>query len=323
MRRKQIFRGLLAVALGMLAGPLLAQSGGYPNKPIRVVVPFAVGSGTDLVARLVMEEVQKRIGVSVIVDNRPGAQGQIAAETVAKAAPDGYTLMYTTNTAHSANPFLFKKLGYDPIKDFAPVARVNYFVFLLAVNAASNYRTPQDLVAAARAKPDGLVYGYGNSTGQVAGAHFVKATQVKALPVAYKSTPPAMTDLSGGQFDFIFVDLASARTFLQSNRLRAIAVQSDKRSSLLPDLPPAGDVAPGFTFVMWGGVLAPAGTPDAIVERLNHEIREVLAQPAVRERMSSQGLEPAPSTAAELRQFMVEQIKAWGEKIQAAGITPE
>ena len=295
----------------------------YPSKTIRVIVPFAVGSGTDILTRLVTDELQKNLGVPFIVDNKPGASSQIAAEAAAKAEPDGYTLMMTTNTAHSANPHLFKKLRYDPLKDFTPVARVNQFLFALAVRADSPIKTPAELLAKANAEPGKMSYGFGNSTGQVAGAHFVKYGRIDAMPVPYKSTPPAMTDIAVGQVEFIFVDWAAAQSFMKAGKLKLIAVQSDQRSALLPDLPPVGETVPGFTFTVWGGLIAPAGVPPAIVNTLNAAVNKVLATPAVREKMMGLGLEPFPASVEEFRKFAIEQHAAWGKSIRDAGIQPE
>ncbi|HMN80783.1 MAG TPA: tripartite tricarboxylate transporter substrate binding protein [Burkholderiaceae bacterium] len=311
------------LALAALAVPLFAQAQAYPSKPIRVVVPFAVGSGTDIVTRVVIDEMQKSMGGTFIVDNKPGASAQIAADFVAKSPPDGYTIFMGTNTAIAANPHLFKKLPYDPIKDFTPIARVNYFVFLLAVGNDLPVKTPKELIARANASANGLTYGHGNSTGQVAGAHFVHGSKIKATVIPYKSTPPALTDLSSGQIDFIFVDLAASQSYLKGGRIRAIAVQSDQRSALVPDLPPVGDTVPGYNFTAWGGLFGPAGMPRDIVARLNAETNKALASPTVKERMAAQGLEPAPMSVEEFNRFVPEQLVLWGERIRAAGIQPE
>ena len=317
---KLLRNAVFALLAGVTA---VASAQTYPSKPIRVIVPFAVGSGTDILTRIVTDELQKHLGTTFIIDNKPGASSQIAAEAAAKADPDGYTLMMTTNTAHSANPYLFKKLRYDPLKDFTPIARVNQFLFALAVKADSPIKTPAELLAYAKANPGKVSYGFGNSTGQVAGAHFVKYGRIEAVPVPYKSTPPAMTDIAVGQVDFIFVDWAAAQPFLKSGKLKLIAVQSDQRSALLPDLPPVGETVPGYNFTVWGGLIAPAGVSPAIVNTLNAAVNKVLATPAIRERMMGLGLEPFPSTVEEFRKFAVEQHGQWGRSIKDAGIQPE
>ena len=203
------------------------------------------------------------------------------------------------------------------------MARVNYFLFALAVKADSPIRTPQDLLNHARANPGKVSYGFGTSTGQVAGAHFVKYGRIDAAPIPYKSTPPAMTDIAVGQVDFMFVDWAAAQSFIKANKIKLIAVQSDQRSALLPDLPPVGDTVPGFSFTIWGGLIAPVGTPPAIVNTLNAAVNKVLTTPAIRERMMGLGLEPAPASVEEFRKFTIEQHAQWGKSIRDAGIQPE
>ncbi|MFN9772735.1 MAG: Bug family tripartite tricarboxylate transporter substrate binding protein [Burkholderiales bacterium] len=312
---------LFAAALALVAAGASAQA--WPAKPIRLVVPFAVGSGTDIIARVIAEELQRGLGTNIVVDNKPGASGQIAADIVAKAPPDGYTLMMATNTSHSANPSLFRKLSYDPVKDFTPIARTNNFLFLLVVNAESPVRTTAELVARAKANPGKLTYAFGNSTGQVAGAHFARAGGFEAVAVPYKSTPPALTDLSGNQVDYMFVDWASSQSYIRGGKLKAIAVQADRRSSLMPELPAAGEIVPGFDFTIWGGLLGPAGLPREIVARLSTETLKVVASSAVKEKMAGLGIEPAPMDAETFARFVVEQIDAWGAKIRQAGIQPE
>jgi len=301
----------------------LAVAQNFPDKPIRVVVPFAAGSGTDILARIVTEEMRTSMGANFVIDNRAGASGQIGAELVAKAIPDGYTLFLSTNTPHSANPFLFKKINYDPIKDFAAVSRMIYYVFILVVNPSSGIKTVPELITYVKANPGKISYAFGNSTGQVNGAYFTSAAKLDALPVPYKSTPPAMTDLIAGQVHYMFVDAASSQGHVRSGRLRAIAVMSDKRSDLFPDLPGVGETVPGFDTVPWAGMFAPAGTPKAVINRLNTEIVKAINKPAVNQKLAESGLQPSPSTPEELDRFVKQQLAAWGKKIKDAGIQPE
>ncbi len=308
----------LLLALGSTAH---AQS--YPSKPIRVLVPFAAGSGTDILARIVTEELRTAIGASFVIDNRAGASGQIATELAAKANPDGYTLLLSTNTPHSANPFLFKKLNYDPVKDFAAVSRMIFYVFILAVNPNSGIKTVPELIASVKANPGKTSYAFGNSTGQVNGAYFVTAAKLDALPVPYKSTPPAMTDIIGGQILYMFVDWAASQGHVKAGRLRALAVMSDKPSDVLPDLPPVGATVAGFDTIPWAGMFVPTGTPTGVVGKLSSEIVKAINTPAVKQRLFDMGLQPAPSGPRELDQFVKEQLAAWGKKIKDAGIQPE
>ncbi len=316
-RMRQYLPGLLLA----LSGFACAQS--YPDKPIRVLVPFAAGSGTDILARIVTEELRATMGANFVIDNRAGASGQIAAELAAKANPDGYTLFLSTNTPHSANPFLFKKLNYDPVKDFAAVSRMIYYVFILVVNPNSGIKTVPELIAHVKANPGKTSYAFGNSTGQVNGAYLVSAAKLDSLPVPYKSTPPAMTDLIASQVQWMFVDAASSQGHVKSGRLRAIALMSDKRSDIFPDLPAVGETVPGFDTVPWAGMFVPAGTPRAVIARLNAEIVKAINKPAINQRLAETGLQPAPSTPAELDQFVKQQRAAWGKKIKDAGIQPE
>ena len=301
----------------------LAVAQNFPDKPIRVVVPFAAGSGTDILARIVTEEMRTSMGANFVIDNRAGASGQLGAELVARANPDGYTLFLSTNTPHSANPFLFKKINYDPIKDFAAVSRMIYYVFILVVNPNSGIKTVPELITFVKANPGKISYAFGNSTGQVNGAYFTSAAKLDALPVPYKSTPPAMTDLIAGQVHYMFVDAASSQGHVRSGRLRAIAVMSDKRSDLFPDLPGVGETVPGFDTVPWAGMFAPAGTPKAVISRLNTEIVKAINKPTVNQKLAESGLQPGPSTPEELDRFVKQQLAAWGKKIKDAGIQPE
>lgn len=318
-----MLKKILAVGVLLFAATMAAQAQSYPEKPIRVIVPFAAGTGTDILARIVTEELRAAWGANFVIDNRAGASGQIAAELVAKANPDGYTLFLSTNTPHSANPYLFKKINYDPIRDFTAISRMIYYVFILAVSPNLGVKTVPELIAYIRANPGKTSYAFGNSTGQVNGAYFASAAKLDSLPVPYKSTPPAMTDLIGGRVQWMFVDTASSQGHVKAGRLRAIALMGDKPSQAMPDLPPVGATVPGFDTVPWAGMFAPAGTPRNIIAKLNAEIVKAIEKPAIAQRLSDSGLQPAPSTPAELDQFVKQQLTAWGRKIKDAGIQPE
>ena len=318
MLKKILLAGVLLFAVTMAAH---AQS--YPEKPIRVIVPFAAGTGTDILARIVTEELRTAWGANFVIDNRAGASGQIAAELVAKANPDGYTLFLSTNTPHSANPYLFRKINYDPVRDFAAISRMIYYVFILAVSPNLGVKTVPELIAYIKANPGKTSYAFGNSTGQVNGAYFASAAKLDSVPVPYKSTPPAMTDLIGGRVHWMFVDTASSQGHVKAGRLRAIALMGDKPSQTMPDLPAVGATVPGFDTVPWAGMFAPARTPKHIIAKLNAEIVKAIEKPAIAQRLSDSGLQPAPSTPAQLDQFVKEQLVAWGRKIKDAGIQPE
>ncbi|HUP93357.1 MAG TPA: tripartite tricarboxylate transporter substrate binding protein [Burkholderiales bacterium] len=318
-----MLKKILPASVLLFAVTMAAHAQSYPEKPIRVIVPFAAGTGTDILARIVTEELRAAWGANFVIDNRAGASGQIAAELVAKANPDGYTLFLSTNTPHSANPFLFKKINYDPIRDFTAISRMIYYVFILAVSPNLGVKNVPELIAYIKANPSKTSYAFGNSTGQVNGAYFASAAKLDSLPVPYKSTPPAMTDLVGGRVQWMFVDTASSQGHVKAGRLRAIALMGDKPSQTMPDLPAVGATVPGFDTVPWAGMFAPVRTPKHIIAKLNAEIVKAIEKPAIAQRLSDSGLQPAPSTPAELEQFVKQQLVAWGRKIKDAGIQPE
>lgn len=322
-RRTWIGRSVLALAT--CATALSAHAQPYPNKPIRLVIPFASGSATDIVARAIAEELRTSLGQPVVVESKPGASAQIGAEFVARSAPDGYTLFLTTNTSHSANPHLFRKLPYDPIRDFTPIGRVCFFPFVLAVDAKLPVTTPSELVGWTKANAGRVSYGYGNSTGQVAGAALNNLLKLGAQSVPYKSTPQALTDLAGGQVAFMFVDLASSQQHVKSGRIRAIAVSTEKRSQMAPELPTLGESLglQGFDLSAWVGLFGPAGLPADVVARLGGELQKIVERREMRERLESLGGEPAPAPAAEFGAYVARQLEVWGQKVRDAGIQPE
>ena len=318
------YRGTLPAALlALMCGSVAAQP--YPNRPVKLVVSFAAGSGSDIIARILADDLRHAFNQPILVENKPGASAQIAAEYVAKSPPDGYTLFVTSNTAHSANPFLFKTLRYDPVRDFTPITRVLSLPYVLVVPPTSPLRSVADLVARAGANPGKLNYGYGNSTSQVAGASFIRQGRIDAAAVAYKSMPPAMTDLMGGRLDFLFVDLTSAQGFLKSGHLRPIGFSLEKRSAQQADLPAIAETAgfAGYEVTSWVGIVGPAGIPRDIVLRINADLRRTLARPEVREKLVAMGGEVASSTPEEMDQFIRTQLDSWRGKIRDAGIQPE
>lgn len=322
-------RGFLAQALGAMTAIVspwaFAQADAYPQKPIRIVVPFAAGSGTDAIARLIGQALSETLKVSVFVDNKAGANGIIGAEAVAKAAPDGYTLFVTTNTTHSANPSLMKTLPYDPIKDFSPISRMGNLPFMLVVNPALPVRNVAELIAYGKAHPGKLAYASGNSTGIVAGATLARMTGIEMMHVPYKSTPPAISDLIGGQVSMMFVDTAAGINMVKAGKLRALAVTTRERTKLFPELPALADSAElkGFDITSWNGVYAPAGTPRPIIVKLNHVLSELANSATFRERSARLGFDAFGSTPEEFVAFTVTEIAKWKQLIQAAGIQAE
>lgn len=318
-------RRTLLSALAALAVAPVAQAQSWPGRPVRIITGFAAGSASDIVARLLAQSLQTEFGQPFIVENRPGASGILAAETVAKSPADGYTLLLTTNTLSSSNPHLFKKLPYDALKDFTPIARVCNFLFVLAVPGDSSFRTTQELKAYATAQRGKLSFAYGNSTAQIAGAAFNTLLGLEALAVPYKSSPQALTALASGEVQFLFNDLASSRALIKSGKIRALAVTTAHRSALAPELPTIAESAnlPGFDLAAWVGVIGPARMPADVTQRLSVAINAALKRPEVSEKLTSLGADVFPGTAAELQQYMVEQHAGWREKIKAAGIQPE
>jgi len=321
--RRTLAAALLALPAAAL--PMAAQAAdNYPSRPIRLVVPFAAGSGTDAVARITAKELGDALGQNVVVDNRPGANGAIAAELVAQAAPDGYTLFMTTNTTHSANPSLMKKLPYDPIKDFTPVARMGNLPFMLVINPKLPVKTVGELIAYAKAHP-GMSYASGNSTGIVSGATLGRMANIDLLHVPYKSTPPAMTDVIAGQVPMMFVDVAAGIANVKAGKMRALAVTTAQRSRLLSDLPPIADTPElkGFDITSWNGVFAPAKTPQPIVDRLNRELSKIASSKEVAPKFEALGFEAFGQTPQQFTAFVGSELVKWNKLVKDAGIQPE
>ena len=314
----------LAVAVATLF-PSLASAQLQGDRPVRLIVPFAAGSGTDVAARLLAGSLAESIKRPVVVENRPGALATIGTDAAAKAAPDGHTLVATGSTAIAAAPSLFKSLPYDPVKDLAPVALLATAPLALFVSAESNIRSMQDLVAAARAQPGKLSYASGNATGAVGGEMLKQAAGIDIFHVPYKNSPQALNDLAGGQVTMMFNDIAGATPLLKAGKLRALAITSRTRSRLLPDTPTLAEAGfPQYELYNWVGIFAPGKTPPDTVAYLNREIARIVAQPDFRERFERVGLDlAAPSTSAEFGAFVLREIDLWSRQIKAAGIQPE
>ena len=320
---KTLLRGALAAcAMALAAQTALAQA--YPNTPVTLVVPFAAGSGTDSVARAVAAGLAARLKQPVIVDNKPGANAQIAAQFVAKAKPDGYTLFMTTNTSHSANPALYKSLKYDPIKDFTPVARVGELPFALAVHPAVPAKTLAELLDYARANPGKLSYATPNSTSLVAMESIKHIAKIDVLGVPYKSSPQAMTDLVGGQVQIYVADLGSGMGMLKTDKVRTLGVTTAQPTPMLPGVPPIGQTVKGFDLTSWNGIFGPAGLPPAVLTRLNTELQAVLADKDLQDKLALIGFQVWPTkTPEEFAQYVAQQLTHWRTLIQQAGIQPE
>ena len=312
---------ILIVLLSLLALPSWAQP--YPGKPVKLIVPFPAGSATDQVARVVGAELQQALGQPFVVDNKAGAQGAIAAAEVAKAAPDGYTLMLTTNTPHAANVSLFKKLNYDPVKDFAPIARLGTISFMLMVRPDFPAKDLKEFLANARKNPGKLSGGYGSAGSQVWQAMLRSMGKIDFIDVPYKGLPQAITDVMGGSTSFTFADLANALAQIKGGKLRGIAVTSQKRSPLAPDVPAIAEELPGYELIAWFALVAPAGTPREVVTRVHDVTAKALAKPDVQARFAALGTDVAPMNPEQLAAFIRSEIDKWAKMAKEAGIQPE
>jgi tripartite-type tricarboxylate transporter receptor subunit TctC len=307
-----IFAGLVSAA---------SAQAPYPNRPITLVLPFAAGSGTDTTTRIISQHLGIALGVGTVIDNKPGANGMIAATYVARAAPDGYTLFVTTNTTHSANPFLLKNMTYDPVKDFTPIARTGDLPFMLVVNNDLPAKNVAELIAYGKANPGKLTYASGSSSGIVSGATFAHNTGVDMLHVPYKSSPPALNDVIGGRISMIFIDVLTGLPHVKGNALRALAVTTKERSPLVPELPSMQEAGvPDFDISSWQGYFAPAGTPKEIVTRLNAEIRKIVEKPEIKAQLATLGMDAFSGTPEQLGTFVGEQLVLWEKLIKNAGI---
>jgi len=296
----------------------------YPDKPITIVVPFAAGSGTDQQARSMAQALTTEYKVPVIVENRAGASGFLAAQYVAKATPDGYTMLMTTNTTHAANEHLFKKLPYDPVKDFTPVTLLSKGHMLLLVNPSSPIKSVADLIAEAKKRPGKLNFGSGSSSSRVAGELLKQMAGIDVTNVPYKSNPMAITDLMGGQVDFMFADASTALPQVKGGRLRALAVSGTKRLAAVPSVPTVEEAGvKGYDMSYWMAVYLPSRASAAVTNKLNEMLIKVSAAPAVVALQASTSSETVTSTPDGLARFQAAESQKWGQVIRAAGIEPE
>lgn len=302
---------------------LNANAQSYPSKPVKLVVPFPAGSATDQIARVVGNELQGALGQPFVVDNKPGAQGTIAAEGVARSAPDGYTLMVTTNTPQAAAPALFKQLRYDPVKDFAPVARLGTISFMLMVTADFPARTFKEFLAHARANPGRLSGGYGSAGSQVSQAMMRSMGRIDFVDVPYKGLPEAISNVLGGQISFTFADLANALAQQKGGKLRGLAVTSEKRSPLAPEVPAIAEELKGYELIAWFALMAPAGTPRDVLKLLSETTIKTLQKREVAERFANLGTDTGPMDPAQLEGFIKSEITKWARMAKEAGIEPQ
>ncbi|MBL0728320.1 tripartite tricarboxylate transporter substrate binding protein [Piscinibacter sp. HJYY11] len=318
----------LARRTAMIATTLVAfgaaHAQSYPAKPVIFVVPFAAGSATDQLARAIGESFTEQTKQPVVVDNKAGASGMIAAQQAARAPADGYTVLITTNTTHAANEHLYKKLAYDPVKDFMPVTGLGKGGQVMVVNPSSPFKSVGELVAFARQNPGKLSFGSGSSSSRVAGEMLKQLAGVDILHVPYKSNPLAITDLLGGQIDLMITDTATGVPQVKAGKLRALGYSTQKRSAQLPDVPTIAEAGvKGYDMGYWFAAYVPAGTPPAVVSRLNAILVQATKGAAAKSFYENGGSEAWTTTPQELAKFQAEETLKWGKVIKAAGIEAE
>jgi tripartite-type tricarboxylate transporter receptor subunit TctC len=316
---------LLILTLGAttLLGPAL-RADTYPSKPITLVSVFGPGSASDTICRILATPLGVVLRENVIVEDRPGANGALAALYVARAAPDGYTLLMGTNSPLSAAPFLMRNVSYDPVKDFTAVTRVGSFTLMLVINPGVPARTVKELIEYAKNNPGKLSFASANTSGIVAGETLKHWAEIDMLHVPYKSTPPAIQDVLAGRVSMMFADLTTGMPHVRSGALRALAVTRLKRSALFPDLPTLDEAGvTGFDMDSWAGIVAPAGTPPAIVTQLNTELRKIIDSPVIKSSLGNVGFEAFSSSPGEFADYVKVELGRWGKMVRDAGIQPE
>ncbi|MDB5905211.1 MAG: Tripartite-type tricarboxylate transporter, receptor component TctC [Betaproteobacteria bacterium] len=319
------FRSTVLLALCAVAPVAAYAADAWPTRPVRMIVAYPPGGGTDIVGRVMAQKLTETLGHTVVIDNRGGASGNIGSELAARANPDGYTLLMGNVAPNAINVSLFKKLPYDPVKDFAPVSLVAITPNILVVNPTVPVKTVKDLVALAKAKPGVLNFpsaGVGSSS-HLAGELLKILAKVDMVHVPYKGGGPALVDTISGQMQLMFATMPAAMPHVKSGKVRPIAVTTEKRSQTMPELPTIGESVKGYEASTWYGLLAPAGTPAAIVTRLHQDTVKILAMPDMREKLGAQGIEPVGGTPAEFGAYIKSEIAKWGRVIREAGIKAE
>ena len=296
----------------------------YPSKPVRVVVPFPAGSATDTITRVLAHSVSQSIGQALVVENKAGADGAIAAAEVAKAPSDGYTLLMATNSPMSAVPAMKKNPPYDPVADFTPITDIGRYTFFIVVHPSVPARTLDELVTYARNNPGKLNYATGNTTGIVSTAYFASLAKIQLVHVPYKGEPQALTDLVAGRVQMMFCSSSTSVPQIREGKLRAIVTTLGKRSHLLPEVPTIGEAGmPQFSITSWAGLFGPAKLPREIVERVNKEFAAAMGRAEVQAAMQKQAFSLSPSSPGELAAFVKEQMESYRRILRAAGVEPE
>ena len=326
MRRRSLLASSGALAAGVLAPSVLQAQGAkdFPSKPITFVVPFAAGSATDLIARALGQAVSQSTGQSVIVENKGGASGIIAAQAAARAPADGYTVLITTNTTHAANEHLYKKLPYNPVKDFVPLIGLGKGGQVLVVNASAPFNSVQELLEHAKKNPGKLSFGSGSSSSRMAGEMLKQLGGVDILHVPYKSNPLAITDLMGGQIDLMITDVSTGVPQIQAGKLKALGFSTEERSVMLPDVPTIAEAGvKGYSMGYWFAAYAPVGTPAEVTNKLTQLLGDAVQSKSAEGFYKQSGTTKWRGTSAELAKFQADETQKWGKVVKAAGIQPE
>lgn len=312
---------LIAAGLALVSSPMTSLAQNYPDRPIRLIVPFPPGGGADFIARLLSDAMGPQLGQPVIVENRPGASGNIGMGFGARAPADGYTLTLIAQGA-TVNPYLFQKLPYDPNKDFAPISLIARYYSVLVVNKASTINSVRDLIAAARAQPDTVKAGTAGVGGSadLATRQLMGATRTSLIIVPYKGTGPAVTDLLGGHITMLFDVISSAKSMIEAGNVKPIGITAPNRLASLPNVPAIAEEIPGFSIDGWFGVVAPGGTPPAIVEKLHAAVSSIARTPSHMDRLTSAGYEVVISTPAAFARTIQSDLQSYGKLIRDAGI---
>jgi tripartite-type tricarboxylate transporter receptor subunit TctC len=301
--------------------PAQAQARWTPDKPVRLVVPFAAGGSTDVSARLVGQALGERLGQLVVVDNRAGAGGNIGAEAVARAEPDGYTLILATSSTHATNAALYRRLSFNPVRDFTPISQIAFIPNLLVPDVPAN--SVAELVAYAKARPGQLNYGSGGAgtSLHLAAAVFAQRAGIDMVHVPYRGGAPVAADLVSGKIQVSFSPLVEVLQQVRAGKLRALGVTTARRSALLPEVPAISEVIPGYEVALWNGIMGPAGLPAPVVARLGSEIAAIVGSPDMRARLAEQGSDPVGSTPQEFAAFVAAEQPKWAELVRISGAT--
>jgi tripartite-type tricarboxylate transporter receptor subunit TctC len=321
--KTRIFLKSFAIGLALLGWSVASWSQVYPSKPVKFVVPFPAGSATDQAARLMAQQMQTLLGQTFLVENKPGAGGSIAAMDGIRSAPDGHTLLFSSNSAAASNVALLKSIPYDPLKDFTPVAAVGENMLVLMVKTDHPAKNIQEFISYAKQRPGKVNAGYGSSSSQVSIAVLNKLGGIDTMGVAYKGIPLAMNDVMAGVVDFTFVDLGNSMAQAKGGKLRPLGITANKRSSLVPDWPSLAETMPGFDITAWFALVGPAGMPKDVVDKLNATMGQALKSKDAQEKLAGIGIQPVVMTPDQLKTFMASEVSKWVRLVKEANIQPD